>query len=417
MKNFTQIVKYVKMNDWRLSCLIRKVSIALHRKQLNSSLNDSSDQKNRESKSASYRNTRYITLLESKESYMRKLKLDIMNASRTLYQILLNLKQIVSQNSLFRDDLFNETCKSVLNRNEAMIVWNISSLICSSAQVLRIYDVKHLKDLIESVNKDWTDSIVMKSLLSKSNYSVEFRRFAFIDEQLKKLDSLIDSVFNNFFFIAIYWMYFSFLTCKMKCDVATLDIVDHQNAYSMIVVVRALVQLYKAVKREKELHQKILAFSISYDHSSMRIYDHYAIVERNKTIFYHHLIHKFNFIALNERNKWMMYKFMKNIYDKWMLIHHKRICLTIDDLSSDIDFSLSQSASFSQSESQSSQQLNVKFTLMNEDDSQSSAVSSQEVTSIIFFTQTIEWAFKKSRNQRAAKQQCWSVRSRRVLSS
>jgi len=83
-----------------------------------------------------------------------------------------------------------------------------------------------------------------------------------------------------------------------------------------------------------------------------------------------------------------------------MLIHHKRICSAIDDLSPDIDFSLSQSASFSQSESQSSQQSNVKFTLMNEDDS-----SSQEVTLIISFTQTIERAFKKSRNQKAAKQQ------------
>ncbi len=143
----------------------------------------------------------------------------------------------------------------------------------------------------------------MKSSLSRSNYSVEFRRSAFINEQLKKLDSLIDNVFENFLFIAIYRMYFSFFTCEMKCDVATLDIVDCQNAHSMIVVVKALVQLYKAVKCEKELHQKILAFSILHDHRSMRIYDHYAIVERDKTIFYRHFIHTFNFIALNEKNK------------------------------------------------------------------------------------------------------------------
>ncbi len=185
---------------------------------------------------------------------MRKSKLNIMNASRILYQILLNLKQTVSQNSLFHDDLFDKTCKSMLDRNEVMIVWNISSLICLSAQVLRIYDVKHLKNLIENVNEDWTDSIVIKSSLSKSNYSVEFRWFVFINEQLKKLNSLIDSVFNNFFFVAIYQMYFSFLTCKMKCNVATFNIVNHQNAHSMIIVVRALVQLYKAVKRKKELH-------------------------------------------------------------------------------------------------------------------------------------------------------------------
>ncbi len=340
---------------------------------------------------------------------MRKSKLDITNASRTLYQILLNSKQTVSQNSLFRDDLFNETCESVLDRNEAMIVQDIYSLICSFAQVLRIYNVKHLKDLIESVNEDWTGSIAMKNSLSKSNYSVEFRRSVFIDEQLKKLDSLIDNVFDNFFFIAIYRMYFSFLICEVKCNAVALDIVDRQNAHSMTVVVRSVVKLYKAVKREKELHQKILVFSVLHDHKSMRIYDYYAIIEKDNTIFYRHSIKKFSFTSEEEKNKWTTYKFIKNVYNIWMSSHLKKICLIIDKLSPDENFDLSQSASFSQSSSQSFQQSDIKFTFTKKNDSQSSAASLQKVTLIIFFTQTIERASKKSRNLQAAKQQRWNV--------
>jgi len=287
------------------------------------------------------------------------------------------------------------------------VIRSIILYIVLSAENLKTLDATHLEHLIERVNEYWTDNIAVKNSLSRLNYSVEFKRSAFINKQLKKLDSLIDSVFENFLFIAIYWMYFSFFTCEIKCDVATLDIVDRQNAHSMIVIIRAFVQLYKAVKCEKELHQKILAFLILHDHRSMRIYDHYIIIEKDKIIFYHYFIHTFDFITLNKKNKWMMYKFTKNIYNTWMLIHHKRICSAINDLSSDIDFNLSQSASFLQSESQSSQQSNVKFTLMNEDDS-----SLQEVTSIILFTQTIERASKKSRNQRAARQQRWNVERR-----
>ena len=50
-------------------------------------------------------------------------------------------------------------------------------------------------------------------------------------------------------------------------------------APSMTCAVRGVVELCRAVKREKELHQEILAFSISHEHRSVRIYGHYAIIE------------------------------------------------------------------------------------------------------------------------------------------
>ncbi len=280
------------------------------------------------------------------------------------------------------------------------MIRSITPYIVPSAEDLETLGATHLEHLIEGVNECWTGNIAVEGPLPRPDYSVGFRRSAFIDEQLKKLDPLIGSVFENFLFVATYWMYFPFFTCEVKCGAAALDIADRQNAHSITVVVRALVQLYKAVKREKELHQKILAFSISHDHRSVRIYGHYAIVERDKTTFYRYPIHTFDFTALDGKDKWTTYKFTKNVYNTWMPIHHKRISSAIDDLPPDIDFSLSQLASFSQSGSQSFQQSNSESTLIDEDDSQSSAVSSQEVTPTTSFTQTTERASKKPRNQR-----------------
>lgn len=96
----------------------------------------------------------------------------------------------------------------------------------------------------------------------------------------------------------------------------------------MTVAMRAVVELYKAVKREKELHREILAFSISHDHRAVRIYGHYPVINGDKATFYHDPIHTFDFTALDGKDKLTAYKFTKNVYDVWMPNHLKRICST-----------------------------------------------------------------------------------------
>ena len=198
-------------------------------------------------------------------------------------------------------------------------------------------------------------------------------------------------------------MYFPFFTCEVKCGAAALDIADRQNAHSMTVAVRALVELFRSVKREKELDREILAFSVSHDHRSVRIYGHYPVIKGDETTFYRHPIHELSFTALEGKEKWTAYKFVKNVYDHYSLKIHKLISSGIDDLPAGINFDLSQSASFSQSIPQSSQQSNAE-SILGEDDSQSSILASQEVTPTTSFTQATEPAFKKPRNQRAAGQ-------------
>lgn len=144
------------------------------------------------------------------------------------------------------------------------------------------------------MNEGWSSSIPITKTRPQPDYFVAFRREAFTEDQLKRIEPFVGELTETSFFMANYSMYFPFFTCESKCGAAALGIADRQNAHSMTMAVRGVVELFRLVKREKELHQQILAFSISHDHSSVRIYGHYPLVEGDKTSFYRHPIHKFD---------------------------------------------------------------------------------------------------------------------------
>ena len=385
------VVQYVEINGMRYPRPIKKVP-SLRWKKSDTGLTGSSDQK----KIAQYRDPHYNALLEAKGSFMENSHMGITDASKSLCRRLLESEQDVPKDSLFRDDLFERTCQNIQDRNEAMIIKDITRLIVPSAEILAIYGARHLDHLIENVNEGWTGSIAVEGPRPHPDYSVGFGRSSFTDEQLKRLDTLIGSVFDTSFFIATYRMYFPFLTCEVKCSTTALEIADRQNAHSMTLAVRGVVELYRAVKREKELHREILAFSISHDHMSVRIYGHYPVFDGNKTTFYRHPIHRFYFAELEGKEKWTAYKFTKNVYDIWMPIHLKRICSVVDEMPPDIDFGIPQLASFPQA--QTPRQSNAESTsMLREDDSH---VASQDVTPTTSFSQEAERVSKKPKNNR-----------------
>jgi hypothetical protein len=300
-----------------------------------------SDQKAREVKSIPYQDARYETILATKGSFMGKSELGVTATSKSLCRTFLETEQTVPDDSLFRDDLFEETCEMMRNKNEARVVRDISPLIVPSAEILAVRGAKHLKILIESVNEGWNNSIPVTKTRPQPGYSAGFRQEAFTDDQLKRLEPFVGELTDTSFFMATYYMYFPFLTCEVKCGAAALDVADRQNAHSMTLAVRGVVELFRLVKRENELHREILAFSISHDHSSVRIYGHYPLIDGNKTTFYRHPIHKFDFTALEGKEKWTASKFAKNVYDIWVPAHFKRICSVIDKLPPDLHFEVS----------------------------------------------------------------------------
>ena len=83
----------------------------------------------------------------------------------------------------------------------------------------------------------------------------------------------------------------------------------------MTLIVRGIVELFRTIKREDKVNRKILAFSVSYDYTSVRIYSHYPVIAGNDIKYYRYPISKFDFTALNGKDKWTVYRFTKNVYD------------------------------------------------------------------------------------------------------
>ena len=98
-------------------------------------------------------------------------------------------------------------------------------------------------------------------------------------------------------------MYFPFFTCEAKCGERRLEVAENQNAHSMTMTVRGIVELFKLVNRENELHRRILAFSISHDVSVVKIHGHYALIKDRAAKFYRHSVHEFSLIDQNGKNK------------------------------------------------------------------------------------------------------------------
>ena len=246
---------------------------------------------------------------------MKKSDSGVTSKSKDWCTTLLNSAQTIPEVSLFYDDIFEKTCEKLSERNEARVIQDISRLIVPSTETLATYGARNLEHLIENVNEAWTEGIPVEGPRPQPDYSVGFGLSAFTPEQLGRLSPFVGSVFDTSLFVATYRMYFPFLTCEVKCGAAGLDIADRQNAHSMTLAVRGVVELFRLVKREKELHQEILAFSVSHDHRGVRIYGHYSIIDEGKATFYRHPICEFSFTELDCKEKWTAYKFTKNVHD------------------------------------------------------------------------------------------------------
>jgi len=115
--------KYWEPEDKMNHLLARKkLSSSLRGKQSETSSTSSSDRKPRDVKSAQYQDARYETILATKRSFMGKSQLGVATTSKSFCQTLLEIEQTFPDDSLFRDDLFEETCEMVRNKNEARVV-------------------------------------------------------------------------------------------------------------------------------------------------------------------------------------------------------------------------------------------------------------------------------------------------------
>jgi len=288
-----------------------------------------SDQKSRAKKSSPYVDLRYQMLLELKKSFMRDSEAGILAAEKGTCKTLVGTEQRIPPDTIFDDRFFRQTCEKIQNKNETRVIRDIALLITPSAEILATRGMEGLEYLVESTNAGWNKSIPFEGPRPQPDYSVGFRYTAFSDDQLKRLNLKFD---KRTYFAATEEIHFPFFTCEVKCGNQALDIADRQNAHSMTVAVRGVVELYRNVERAEELHRKILAFSISHDHRNVRIYAHYPEIERLDTRYYRHLIKEFSIANEDGKDRWAAHQFTRNVYDSFVPTHLNRIKSAVDQL-------------------------------------------------------------------------------------
>lgn len=274
-----------------------------------------------------------ILSLKRQGSFMGTLKFTIDNENQKLCSTLINSPQELPRESLFDHDIFQETCQRVASRKKPTIIRDILPLIAPPAEIHALH-TPQFQCLIESVNETWGNSQPIIHSYPKPTYSVGFRREAFTEEQLDIIAPIVGDFIgeDQSLFMATSEIYFPFFTCEVSTK--GLQHADCQNIHSMTLAVRAIVELFRLIDRESELHLQILAFSISHNHEEVRIYGHYPVINKAtaKTTYYRHLIRKYYFTNLDGGEKWFAYRFTLNVYDIWAPMHLKRICSAINQI-------------------------------------------------------------------------------------
>ena len=314
--------------------LATKKSATSLRRQVQEANTDAPTEKT-EDKAQPYRSPGYVQELKDQKSHLYDAPEGITDEDKELCRKLLAIVQEVPQDSDFRDDRFEETCKKVQDRNEARVVEDISPLIAPSPEKLATHGAKELEHLVFNANERWSESRPMTKTRPQPDGSVGFNRSAYTESQVQKMLPYIGNrVPNNFYslFLATWQTFFPFFAREAKCGIGDLDVADRQNAHSMTMAVRGIFELFKIVHREDELHRRILAFSISHDARIVRIYGHYTTIEKRVASFWRHPIREFSFAEQDGKEKWTAYQFTKNVYFGFMPKLHRRICSAIDQI-------------------------------------------------------------------------------------
>ncbi|KAL6881112.1 hypothetical protein J3F83DRAFT_758090 [Trichoderma novae-zelandiae] len=285
----------------------------------------------REHKSDPFRDPSWQNDFNRFGTYMREDPHGLGPEATTLYKGLLEGAQAPPQNSLFDDNVIDETCERIRYRNETTLFRDITPLIAPSAELLALRDHQpHLGLLCESTNEVWSSSQPVIRIQSQPSYSVGFKAEAFTEEQFNKVTDFFEELCaeETSPMMGTPHMFFP---C-FSLEIGPMAIAERQNVHNMSVAMRGVVELFRGVCREAELHRQILGFSISHNHCQVEIAAHYPVIYGDLTNFYRRVIHSFDFSDPACGDRWAAYRFTRNLYDTWMPAHFDRICSAIADL-------------------------------------------------------------------------------------
>ncbi|KAL3491645.1 hypothetical protein BJX62DRAFT_118103 [Aspergillus germanicus] len=106
----------------------------------------------------------------------------------------------------------------------------------------------------------------------------------------------------------------------------------------MTCALRGVYTLFKLVKRETDLHQRILGLSASYKDQNVQWYGHYVIVDNGAITYHRYKLKAFDFRDMDGSDRCASYKLAMAIYNLWLPKHFERLCSAIDDIPDDVNF-------------------------------------------------------------------------------
>lgn len=108
----------------------------------------------------------------------------------------------------------------------------------------------------------------------------------------------------------------------------------------MGISLRGIVNLFRIVGREKEIHRQVLGFSISHTVQTVAIYAHYPFINADsKSVTFHfHEVTRYFLNGARGRDRWTSYKFALARYEHFAPELLKKLHSAIDDIPDDLDF-------------------------------------------------------------------------------
>ncbi|PON29482.1 hypothetical protein TGAM01_v201731 [Trichoderma gamsii] len=282
-----------------------------------------------EPKSAQYRDALWSIVYNKNKTFMWEFHEGLAEGSLGLCKELLGREQLPPRVSVFDDDVIHEISVRCQRRNETRVFRDITPLIAPSAELVALRGNKELDILCESANEIWTYSQQLLQYQPQPSYSVGFKALAFTELQFTKVTEFFEDRCTSET-SPIMGTSHMFFPC-FSCEIGSFEITRRQNTHNMTIGMRAVVDLFRGVKRESDVHRQILAFSISHDSCEAEIVAHYPVILGETTEFYQQIIASFVFTD-SRFDKWMAYRFTKNMYEVWMPAQFQWICSAIDQL-------------------------------------------------------------------------------------
>lgn len=283
----------------------------------------------KEHKSVQYRDALWSLVYNYHRTFMWEYPEGLAEGSLGLCKELLEREQLPPRVSLFDAEVIHETSVRVERRNETMIFRDITPLIAPSAELMALRGDEQLDILCESTNEIWTYSQELLRYQPQPSYSVGFKALAFTELQFTKVTEFFEDrcTSETSPIMGTSHMFFPCFSCEIGC----LETARRQNVHNMTIGMRAVVDLFRGVNREAEVHRQVLAFSISHDHCQAEIVAHYPVILGETTEYYQQVIAYFVFTD-SSYDKWTAYRFTKNMYEVWMPARFQWICSAINQL-------------------------------------------------------------------------------------